>query len=429
MVTLRTLGTLDLSSDGGDAYSDLLGQPKRIALLAFLALRSADGPVPRDKLLGLFWPDLSQTRGRRALSQSLYVLRRSLGEALIETAGQVAIRLNPDLIWCDALEFEGALSRGDPEHALSLYGGDLLDGFFLTDTAEFEKWLDLERERLRRLATECAKSLAARDAAAGDLLAASRWARRAVRLTPWDEGSLIQLIELLRDAGDQSGAQLEYDAYSETLRSELGAKPSESVEAALISPREAVAQRSLDSHEAFPEPAELPEASPVLVSSVPAGNRRRWRTPAILAAVVSISILVFSQSSRQAFRDGGATPRVLVAPFVNQTGNSDLDPLARLAADWLATEIARTGRIRVVPPVSALRLVAQTEVEGDTTMFGRAVAAGARAHVNLVIGGYVSGTRDMGWTRPLVSCSLRCSRWGRRREPGSQRWSACAGQQ
>jgi len=76
------------------------------------------------------------------------------------------------------------------------------------------------------------------------------------------------------------------------------------------------------------------------------------------------------------------------------TEDEELDALARLAADWLSHEIARTGRVGVIPPVSALRLVQDTRVEGDTSMIARVVAAGAQSGVDLVIGGYVSGRSD-----------------------------------
>ncbi len=397
MVTLRTLGTLDLTSDRFDGPSDLLGQPKRIALLVFLVLHSARRPVHRDKLLGLFWPDLSQRRGRRALSQSLYVLRKSLGDGLLEAEGNDAIRLNRAFVQCDGIEFEEAVREGDHEHALSLYDGDLLDGFYLPDALGFEHWLEVERARLKRLAAESAGALAVRGEAAGDLAAASRWARRLVRLTPWDEANLVHLITLLRDVGDQSGAQLEYDLYSRRLQSELDAEPSAAVQSALLTPREAGTDEGPHPAISLTRPADAPEESIVPVPTAPARRRPRWRTPTTLAAAVFVSILFFAQTSRQAFRGTGidrVLPRILVTPLANTTDDDDLDALARLAADWLSHEIARTGRVTVIPPVSALRLVQETLVEGDTSMAARIVAAGVQSGVDVVIGGYVSGSRD-----------------------------------
>jgi len=397
MVTLRTLGTLELSADWADGSSDLAGQPKRVALLIFLVLQPANRPVHRDKLLGLFWPELSQKRGRRALSQSLYVLRRSLGEGILQANGNDAIRLNRSLIRCDAVEFEDAVREGDQERALSLYDGDLLDGFYLPDAPDFEHWLEVERARLKRLAAESAGALADRYQASGDLVAASRWARRLVSLTPWDETNLVRLIRLLRDCGDQSGAQLEYDLYCRRLQTELDAEPSAALESALRFPREAVAGTSPESGPASASPADVAEGARAAVA--PAAPRRRygWRVPAVLAVVVIVWAAFFAQSSRQAFRGSGVDrvlPRILVTPLANATDDAELDALARLAADWLSHEIARTGRVTVIPPVSALRLVQEVSIEGDTSMLARIVTAGVQSGVDVVIGGYIGGTRD-----------------------------------
>ena len=397
MVTLRTLGTLDVSVDRTEGSSDLTGQPKRVALLVYLVIDSANRPVQRDKLLGLFWPELSQKRGRRALSQSLYVLRKSLGEELLEANGSDAIHLNRSLIYCDAVAFEDAVREGDQERALSLYDGDLLDGFYLEDAPDFEHWLEVERARMKRLAAESAGVLTARTEASGDLASASRWARRLVRLTPWDEANLVRLIRLLRDVGDQSGAQLEYDLYCHRLQTELDTEPSAAVESALLSPRETVPESSPDSGIMSARPVAVAERTRAVVATAPPRRRYRWRISAVLAVVVIVWAAFFAQTSRQAFRGTGADrllPRILVTPLANATDDAELDALARLAADWLSHEIARTGRVTVIPPVSALRLVQEVSVEGDTSMLARIVTAGVQSRVDVVIGGYVSGSRD-----------------------------------
>src|SRR5919108_17 len=80
MIQLQTLGRVRLQGDrsGGDA-GPAAAQPKRLALLAYLALMSGRGPVRRDVLLALFWPELGDEEARRALRQALHYLRRVLG--------------------------------------------------------------------------------------------------------------------------------------------------------------------------------------------------------------------------------------------------------------------------------------------------------------------------------------------------------------
>jgi hypothetical protein len=111
----------------------------------------------------------------------------------------------------------------------------------------------------------------------------------------------------------------------------------------------------------------------------------------VVLASVLLAALVANQSLR--LRRGGS-PRLLVAAIDNQTGDSALASLARMAGDWLSTEIARTGRVRVVPPVHARQVLADVEVAGDTSSLAALLAAAARTDASVVLGGAVLGTTD-----------------------------------
>ena len=57
MPTLQLLGPVDLRDDTGRELSQLLGQPKRFALLAYLAGSAPQIFDRRDRLFALFWPE------------------------------------------------------------------------------------------------------------------------------------------------------------------------------------------------------------------------------------------------------------------------------------------------------------------------------------------------------------------------------------
>ncbi len=44
--------------------------------------------------------------------------------------------MNAELLSCDADDFDTAINRDERETALGVYTGDLLDGFFISDTPE-----------------------------------------------------------------------------------------------------------------------------------------------------------------------------------------------------------------------------------------------------------------------------------------------------
>ena len=208
----------------------LVHQAKRAALLAYLAAATPRGLHRRDKLLALFWPELDQARARAALNQAVYVLRATLGEDALMPRGDGALGLH-DTVWCDAAAFEAALDAGRPADAMALYRGDLLDGFFISDAPEFERWLDGERARLRQRACEGAWALAEAEAAEGDVLDAERWASRAGELAPADEAVIRRLINFLHGLGDRAAAIRVYESYVSRLKKEYELEPSAETEA------------------------------------------------------------------------------------------------------------------------------------------------------------------------------------------------------
>lgn len=230
-LSFRLLGGLELEAADGTNVSAILSQPKRVALLVLLACGSGRGLLRRDSLIGLLWPELDQDRGRHALRQSLYVLRKALGHDLVEARGDDEVGICRDMISCDVERFEREATGGNAESAMKMYGGDLLPGFFLHDAVEFERWLEAERLRLRRIAASCCWRLAEEYETRGDGLGCSTWARRAVDHAPFDEGAVHRLIELLDRTGNRAGAISAYDHFARRLREEYAAEPSPETEA------------------------------------------------------------------------------------------------------------------------------------------------------------------------------------------------------
>ncbi len=172
-----------------------MAQPKRFALLAYLALARPRGWQRRDAIVALFWPESTQERARRALRDAIYVLRRELGEGVIEGRGSEEVRLAPDL-QVDVHAFEEALATGALDEALGWYRGDLLAAFHLNDLPEFGQWLDQERDRLRRLALQAARTLREQRAAA-EPTAAVAVAERAVELSDGDSSDRDALARIV----------------------------------------------------------------------------------------------------------------------------------------------------------------------------------------------------------------------------------------
>src|SRR5881396_3515088 len=133
MIRLHLLGAIDLRDEDGCEVRPVLAQPKRLALLAYLAAAAPRGPHRRDTLLGIFWPELDQDHARNALSKAVHFLRRSLGEAPLVSRNAEELGLDGALVWTDVAAFGAALDADQVDEALGLYRGDLLPSFFIPD--------------------------------------------------------------------------------------------------------------------------------------------------------------------------------------------------------------------------------------------------------------------------------------------------------
>ncbi len=219
MLRLRTFGGLTLAR-GEEDLTGAVTQRRRLAILAALAVAGEQG-LSRDKLQALLWPESDATRARHVLNQLLYAQRRQVGLGGL-FRGQKTLRLNPDLIWTDVGTFEGALQGGALENAAAAYAGPFLDGFFLKDAPEFERWTEEQRARLARRHLGALSALAERAALSGDHTAAATWWRRALAADPYDSVVALGLVESLTAAGDRPGALREGLRHDALVRAELG---------------------------------------------------------------------------------------------------------------------------------------------------------------------------------------------------------------
>jgi len=216
------------------------------ALLAYLAVESGR-PHRRDALTGLLWPNLPQKRARQSLRQTLLRLRRALQDCdplpswLLLQQEQIQFPAD-DTVWLDVAAFTTSLDAcrfhthraiggcrpclERLEQAVALYRGDFLDQFFLPDSAPFEEWALLWRDRLRQQAMEALATLATYYERRADYAQAQRYGRQQVELEPWCEEGHQQLMRLLALSGKRSAALAQYKACRQALAEMLDVEPS-----------------------------------------------------------------------------------------------------------------------------------------------------------------------------------------------------------
>ena len=214
-VRLKTLGEFVLTYDG----RRLPPPPtkKARALVAYLVMhRSTD--VAREQLLELFWRDFDPQRARDNLNATLWSVRRMFRKADLDPDD--VMRADRTIIhWHAAVDFDvdrlfELSTRADQiaaQEALSLYGGEFLEG-------DFDDWPVAERERIS-LAYETLLSRASKDS--GGVAAAEQLIGR----NPYDEAAYATLIESQLQGGQTLAAAILVERCRRAL-DEVGTKPS-----------------------------------------------------------------------------------------------------------------------------------------------------------------------------------------------------------
>jgi serine/threonine protein kinase/tetratricopeptide (TPR) repeat protein len=81
----------------------------------------------------------------------------------------------------------------------------------------------------------------------------------------------------------------------------------------------------------------------------------------LVPGLIALAVIVIGVASFFIFRKSGSGPGldpdlVAVAVFENQTGDSSLDPLGRMASDWISQGLSQISGLKVVPTMSVPQL-------------------------------------------------------------------------
>jgi serine/threonine-protein kinase len=379
MIRLHLFGAIDLRDHNGEEVRPILAQPKRLALIAYLAAASPRGPHRRDTLHGIFWPDLDQEHARRALNTAVHFLRQFLGEKALACRSADELALDETVVWTDVRAFTEALDDGRLDEGLRLYRGDLLPSFFIADAAGFEEWLERARAHLRRRAAESSGLLSERCEVGQQLAEAITWGRRAAELSDGDEPAVRRLIALLDKVGDRASAIRAYDDFARALATELEAEPSAETVALMERIRSARPARApYIGGQPFPGSSESSTTEPTLSLADPGiPPRRRRIVPLFGAAIAGLGVLgalAAIRLTRSPTGSGLDANLLAVAPF------DVLDPTLAVwregVVDILSRNLDGAGPLRTVSPTLAVKRWQGRAEAGNAQTLGRQTGAG-----------------------------------------------------
>jgi len=383
--------------------------------------------LTRDKIIGFLWPDADEERARRALTQALYALRQDLGseEAFL---GVKDLRLNPEIISADVVEFRAAMVAGALERAVELYRGPFLDGFHLPGAEEFERWSEQERQTLAREYGDLLEQLGQRATVAGDHRAAVGWFKKLAGMDPLNAKVAIALMRAHVAQGDQAAALQHAKVYEALLQQELDLPPDREVIAFAEELRRVARSdpglRPVAPPAAPVEPAPSAPSPPIEApkdplagvrhtsgwatisssagSEVPVTPRwtinfRKWYPVALAAGAAAVLLGVGWVAGRRLIGSRGRTeqasslvasvsPTLVAVGRITDYTKPGGKPVAGLPlSDMLATNLARASGVQVVSSARMYELLRQLATGGDTAAV--VVEAARKAGANELVDG------------------------------------------
>lgn len=236
-VKIRLFGKLSLFKD--DHELACVPSAKAKELLCYLLLHR-DRPHSREILASTFWGDCTTKQSKKNFRQTLWQLQHLLSD-LSRTAGIHALQVDGEYIsldpkcegWLDVAGFEKAfaLVRGlageqlNPHqaqilrNAVSLYRGDLLEGWF-------QEWCIYHRERLQSVYLAMMDKLMCFCECYRDYEGGLGYGERLLAQDRGRERTYLRMMRLHYLAGDRAGAIRRFQRCVAALEEELSVKPS-----------------------------------------------------------------------------------------------------------------------------------------------------------------------------------------------------------
>ncbi|MBK8020897.1 MAG: AAA family ATPase [Chloroflexi bacterium] len=230
-IRITTFGKL-LVERGGAAVADFVSTK---AALLFVYLAMHPGEHSRKKLAALLWSETSDEQALKNLRTVLSSVRQQVGEALIVSHEDLAVRDHPP-VQVDASQFENGFRKvfSTPgtltllkalQELEALYQGEFLASVVVRDAVPLEDWIDERRRQLDELYGRLLLEIVEIALKQGSYEVGLDYAWKLVSHDPLLDTAQRHLMRLLAYTDRANDALVQYERFAALLREELDAEP------------------------------------------------------------------------------------------------------------------------------------------------------------------------------------------------------------
>lgn len=186
------------------------------------------GPRPRSYLVGLLWPESSESRAMESLRVSMHLVSRQVPGLLVNGGAELSLSELVDVDLYRARSCMRDLGQ------TGLPGANVASSLNLLRDAEllpgwYDDWVLFEQSRLRQDRLHAFHIIARESLARCDFEVALEASEAALELEPLYESAVGLLIQAQRLQGNNAAAVRAFETYRAKLSEDMGLAPSEGI--------------------------------------------------------------------------------------------------------------------------------------------------------------------------------------------------------
>ncbi|WP_054870492.1 AAA family ATPase [Caloranaerobacter sp. TR13] len=175
----------------------------------------------RDELVALLWGELSETKAKKNLRNTMYKIRKSFEMDIIISPQKQIVMLNPEI----DLHVDLDVFLSDSDNDIKAYSGEFLQGFLVKDAQKFDEWLLSTRENFKDIYISKLYKKINESQFKNEYDLVENYAKLLIEADEFDEKAHRILMKLYSNKGAYNRAIDIYNRLLKRLDDELGITP------------------------------------------------------------------------------------------------------------------------------------------------------------------------------------------------------------